>query len=301
MKTENKGLLYIIGKHVDSFSLKQRTIAKYVIDNYLDLAYLTISQFAQKVGVSDATVVRFVYSLGFTGFADFMAALRSEIENTKTNSLGSMSKHSWESEKYKFPRDVMHAIFSLEISIMEELLIKMPNEIFHKAVDEIESASQLLIVGCGASKCHTQEASFAFNVLKANVRIIENLDLSTRNLVESIPPKTTCIVFSVPRYPRETQAILECMKDGKNKPFIIGVTDSLLSPVVPYSNLVLQVPQKFVIFVNTNAAYMALIHAMAFALYLRNIEYSKKRIEEYDAYVKKNKFYVWEHLDLIKF
>lgn len=301
MAEKNNGLLHVIGEHFNSFSPKQRILAKYLIDNYLDLAYLTISEFAQNAGVSETTVVRFVYTLEFNSFAEFMAALRSEIENAKMMPPVSTSKHSWENGKYEFPQDVMRAIFSLEMSVMEELLARTPGDIFQKAVEAITSTSQLIIVGCSANKCLTQAAFFAFDILKSNVKIIENLDLSTKDLTESIPPNATCLAFSTPRYPKETQSILECLKSGENKPFVIGVTNSLLSPLTSYSDIVFQVPEKFVMFIDTNAAYMSLIHALAFAVYLKNPEYSKKRIEEYDSYVKKYNFYVLDRLDLIKF
>lgn len=271
------------------------------MDHYLDLAYLKIAEFAQKAGVSETTVVRFVYSLGFDGFTDFMAALRSEIENAKMMSPISMGKYSLDNGKYEFPRDTMRAISTLEISVIEDMLTKISEELFRQAVDAIGSASQLIIAGCNANKCFAHAAFFAFDILRPNVRIIESLDLSTNDLIRSIPPKTTCLVFSTPRYPKETQAILECMKNSKNKPFVISVTDSYLSPAAPYSDIVLQIPEKFVMFIDSNAAFMTLIHAMAFALYLKNPEYSKKRVDEYDDYVKKHSFYVLDDIELIQF
>lgn len=291
----------MIGEHAGSFSPKQRTLAKYVTDNYLDLAYFTISELAQNAEVSETTVVRFVYALGFTSFAEFMAALRSEIENVKMMPSVSTSKHAWENGKYEFPRDAMRAIFTLEMSVIEELLAKTPEDLFQRAADAIASASQLFIVGCSANKCQTQAAFFAFDTLRPNVKVIESLDLSTKDLIGAVSPNAVCLVFTTPRYPRETQSILECMMAGENKPFVIGVTNSFLSPVAPYSDIVFQIPEKFVMFIDTNAAYMALIHALAFAVYLRDPEYAKKRIEEYDTYVKKYNFYVLDRLDLIKF
>ncbi len=276
-------------------------LAKYVIDNYLDLAYFTISELAQNAEVSETTVVRFVYALGFDSFAAFMGALRSEIESAKIMPSVTMSRHAWENAQYEFPRDAMRAIFTLEMSVIEELLAQTPEDLFQRAVDAIASASQLIIVGCSANKCLTQAAFFAFKILRPNVRLIENLDLSTKDLAGEIPPHATCMVFTTPRYPRETQSILECIKSGEHKPFVIGVTNSFLSPLAAYSDIILQVPEKYVMFIDTNAAYMALIHALAFGVCIKDREYSKKRIDEYDAYVKKYNFYVLDNLDLIKF
>ncbi|MDR1471690.1 MAG: MurR/RpiR family transcriptional regulator [Synergistaceae bacterium] len=296
-----ENLLRRISDRYEVFSPKHRTLAKYVLENYLGLAYVTISEFARKAGVSETTIVRFACLLGYTGFADFMAALREEIEKSKAASYA-LSEYVLERGKYEFPRDAMRAIFTLEISVMEETLAKTPADLFERAVDAIYSASNLVIIGCGANRCLSQAAYFAFGVLRPNVNIVEHFGLTAKNLFESIPKNAACLVFSTPRYDKETQLILECFEQrGKHKPFVVGVTDSLLSPIAPHADLVLQVPEKFVLFMDTNAAYMALIHALAFALHLKNPDYSRKRIEAYDAFVKEHNFFVRDYLDLIDF
>jgi DNA-binding MurR/RpiR family transcriptional regulator len=87
----------------------------------------------------------------------------------------------------------------------------------------------------------------------------------------------------------------------KHDPFLIGLTDSVLSPIAPYCNILFQIPEKFATFIDTNAAYMALIHALAFGVYLKDPEYSKRRMEEYDSFVKKSSYYEQDHCQLIKF
>lgn len=296
-----KPLLQRIGERFEEFSPKQRILAKYVLDNYIDLAYATVAQLAHCAHVSETTVVRFVYCLGFESFADFMSELRDEIERAKATRAASLNRYTFDQGSYEFPGDIMQAIFALEISVMEETLAKIPTDLFEKAVDKIMSASMLLIVGCKANKCQTQAAFFAFDVLRPHVRVIEEFNLSTKGLWESVPKNAACVIFSTPRYPRETQAILEGMKNCPVKPYVIGITDSVSSPIAQYSDLVLQIPEKFVTFIDTNAAYMSLIHAIAFGMYLKNPDYSKKRVEEYDSFARKYNFYVRDNLELIDF
>jgi DNA-binding MurR/RpiR family transcriptional regulator len=296
---DKKGLSLRIGGQFDKFSPKHRILAKYILDHYLDLAYVTVTQLANCVGVSETTVIRFVYSIGYDGFPDFMKDLRGEIDRAKDARTHGLDKHTFDRGTYNFPGDAMRAIFAMEMSVMEETLTKIPVELFEKAVDKINSSSMLIIAGCHANKCHTQAAYFAFNVIRPNVKLIEQMDLSAQGLFESIPKNTVCLVFSTPRYPRETQSLLDNMKDSSQKIFTIGVTNSVSSAIAPYSDMILQVPEKYVTFIDSNAAYMALIHAMAFALYLKKPAYSRKRVEKYDAFVKKNNFYVRDYLDLI--
>lgn len=302
MKIDNeKNLLQRIGERFDTFSPKQRILAKYILENYLEMAYATVADFAHRARVSETTVVRFVYSLEFESFSDFMGELREEIENAKSNRNASLDKYSFDKGNYIFPEDTMRAIFSLEISVMEETLLRNPIELFAKAVDKLYASSMILIVGCEANKCHSQATYFALDVLRPNVKVIEKFNLTTKGFIESIPKNTVCIVISTPRYPCETQSILAELRDCAHTPFVIGITDSILSPIVPYSDLVFQVPEKFATFIDTNAAYMSLIHAIAFGLYLKNPNLAKKRVEKYDLFVKRHNFYVRDYLDLIDF
>jgi len=307
MEAENpKYLLQRIGERFEDYSPKQRVLAKYILDSYLDLAYATVSQLAQNAGVSETTVVRFVYSLGFGSFGDFMGELRGEIERDKQTRAAALNhrtldRHTFEQRSIESPGDIMRAIFSMEMSVMEETLVKNSEALFDKAVEKLYGASSILIVGCEANKCHAQAAYFALDALKQRVRIIEEFSLYVRDQCESLPKNAVCVVISTPRYPRVTQSILMSLKESAGKPFIIGITDSVTSPITGFSDLVFQIPEKFVMFIDANAAYMSLIHALAFGVYLRNPGNAKKRIEKYDMFVKKFDFYVKDYLDLVDF
>ena len=64
-------LLDRIRKEQDSFPAAQKRVAAYVVENYQQIAFLSISALSQKVGVSDNTVVKFCNHLGYDKFAEF--------------------------------------------------------------------------------------------------------------------------------------------------------------------------------------------------------------------------------------
>ena len=49
-----------------SFSAAQRLVAGYVLENYHQIPFLSISALAKEIGVSDNTVIKFCNQLGFT-------------------------------------------------------------------------------------------------------------------------------------------------------------------------------------------------------------------------------------------
>jgi DNA-binding MurR/RpiR family transcriptional regulator len=92
---------------------------------------------------------------------------------------------------------------------------------------------------------------------------------------------------------------LEILKESD--PFLIGVTDTVLSPIAPFCDILFEVPEKFVTYLDTSAAYMALIHALSFGVYLKDPELSKSRVEKYDRFVKQSGYFTQNHLKLIEF
>jgi len=292
-------LLQRIGKISESLTPKQILVAQYIEKSYMSLAYVTMTELARFANVSETTVVRFIYQLDYNGFPEFKAALRLEIEQATVQPPTGMSRYNLEPQNYKFPEDSCKAIFNLEMQVMEETLAKIDILEHQKAVDLMYSAPMVLVVGCGANSCCSQALGFALQVILPNVYIVEKLGLSEGALLRDLPEGTVCVVFTTPRYPKDTQEILEMLKEKRVK--IIGISDSILSPVVPFCEVFFQVPEKYVTFIDTNAAFMAMIHSIVFALQLKDKKKIKQRIDAYNNFTKKRNFYVKDFLDLVDF
>ncbi|MDR1578864.1 MAG: MurR/RpiR family transcriptional regulator [Synergistaceae bacterium] len=299
MSDEKTNLLRRIAEHSNEFSSKQRVFAEYLVKNYMTLAYSKLAEFGRLAGVSETTVVRFINVLGYDGLSEFKDALRDEIERSRNTVSKGLNRYSFEQDRFEFPKDAYRAIFSLEMQIMEETLARIDQERFQKAVDAIYSAPMLLVIACGTSRAYSQAAGFAFEVLRPNVHRIESLDLIEGAVINSIPPGALGLVFSAPRYPVAIQKILDIVKE--REVFLIGMTDGVLSPIAPYCDILFEVPEKFVTFIDTSAAYLALIHSLAFGVYLKNPDYSKERMKEYNDFVRKSGYYVHDQCELIEF
>ena len=297
-ENKNLNLLQRIGKYSDSLTPKQILLAKYIEKNYLFLAYITMTKLARLADVSETTVVRLIYALGYIGFPEFKDNLRMTIEQISQTTNG-MNRFEIGAPKYKFPEDACKAIFDLERQIIEETLAGLDLTEHDKAVDLLFHAPMVIIVGCGANSCCSQALGFGLEVILRNVHKIEGLGLSEGALLREIPEGTVCVAFSTPRYPRVTQEILEILKNKKAR--IIGCSDSMLSPIVPFCDIFFQIPEKYVTFIDTNAAYMALIHSIVFALHFKDRTKIKKQIDSYNEFTIKQNFYVKDFLDLVEF
>lgn len=295
-KKKQISLLQRIASNSDRFSPKQLQLAHFIEKNYASLAYTTMTELAHLAAVSETTVVRFVYQLGYQGFPEFKNALRDTIEQA-TKPSAAMNRYALESQEYVFPQDTAKAIFSVEMHVMQETLALLNTDELQKAIDMLASAPAVIVLACGANTCCSQALGFALQVIRPGVHIIEKAGISEGSLIRSLPDGTICVAFTTPRYPTETQEILEMLKDKNIR--IIGISDSLLSPMAAFSEIFFQVPMKYVTFIDTNAAFMAIIHSLIFGLQMKDKRRAKKEIDGYNDFTLKQNYYVNDYLELV--
>ncbi|WP_443029332.1 MurR/RpiR family transcriptional regulator, partial [Sporofaciens musculi] len=67
--------------HNANLTKTQKMIAKYILDHSADACFMTSTEIALKLNVSESSVIRFSRSLGFGGFMDFQKMLRKEYQD----------------------------------------------------------------------------------------------------------------------------------------------------------------------------------------------------------------------------
>ena len=80
----------------DTFTRAERQLADVMLKNYPVSGLGTITTVAQSAGVSTPTVARMIQKLGFSGFPEFQAELRAELNATISSPI---AKHdAWAGE-----------------------------------------------------------------------------------------------------------------------------------------------------------------------------------------------------------
>ena len=82
---EKSDLLERIREEFSSYSKGQKAIATYILENYDKAAFMTAGVLGETVGVSESTVVRFAYALGYKGYPKLQKHLQEIIKNKLTN------------------------------------------------------------------------------------------------------------------------------------------------------------------------------------------------------------------------
>ena len=59
----------------------QRRLADFVAVSYREAAFMTASRLARKLGVNEATVIRFAQRLGYSGYPEFVQDVRAVVQD----------------------------------------------------------------------------------------------------------------------------------------------------------------------------------------------------------------------------
>ena len=73
-----------IVKQLDTLTPKGKILGSYIIQNPRKAVFMTTKELSEACGVSEATVVRFVGQLGYSGYGDFLQALRDFVDSGLT-------------------------------------------------------------------------------------------------------------------------------------------------------------------------------------------------------------------------
>ncbi|MFC6323958.1 MurR/RpiR family transcriptional regulator [Companilactobacillus baiquanensis] len=135
-------ILKLVEEQLPMLSRQERKVAIQVIQNPSDVQKMSITTLASKVGVSNATITRFVKKMNCHDFYDFKLQLASERQKESKPS----TKNSIADEVYSFYRNVLSDTWE-----------RLDTDQLKKVVDLISNCHRIYIFGIGSSGYTAQE------------------------------------------------------------------------------------------------------------------------------------------------
>ena len=282
---QGNDVLKRINERYPHLSKGQKLLANYITEHYEKAVYLTASKLGQIVGVSESTVVRFANELGYDGYPSLQRALE-ELVKVRLTALQRM-------EVSKGRMDQSHILTSILQADMDNIkatLEMADEEGFKKAVDAILRSRRIYILGVRSCASLAAFLGFHMNLLFDDVRLIHTNSVSeTFEQMLKIGAEDVVIGISFPRYSKRTVRAMEFAKSRGAK--VVAVTDSDVSPLIPFSDYTLKARSDMVSFVDSLVAPLSLLNSLIVALSIGRrdeITHSLSSLEsiwkEYDVY-----------------
>lgn len=237
-----------------------KKLVQYISTNYDKAAFMTASKLGEKVGVSESTVVRFATEIGFKGYPELQKELQQMIKS-KLTAVQRMEVSS----NLIGEDNAIKKVLNGDIELIRDTLEIVSDSEFKKAVDMINSARKIYILGVRSSAALASFLHFYLNLVFENVVLIDTSSGSEMfEQMFRINEEDVCVAISFPRYSKQTINALRFISDrGTN---IISITDSNVSPIAEFSNALLVAKSDIVSVVDSLVAPLSLINALIVAL-----------------------------------
>jgi len=261
----------------DSLNGAQKRLGHYLKNDSAALLLSNVSDLADAVGVSKATVVRFAKSLGYKGFPDF----KREIQQEMRRKLRAASRMEETFAEIGNDENIFAKLIKRDIVLLQETLQAASLPDFHKAVEIIWRARKVFIIGLNASMALAyllhfrlvrvkKEAHWIF--LTGGTSLLEQLAFMER--------RDVLIAIDFVNVPREVQTALHYAK--KVSAPILGITDFPSSAIAKAADVCLYAKRGLHTTVNSLTPAFSLVNALAIAVVWTKKADSLKALNDLD-------------------
>ncbi|HZK10215.1 MAG TPA: MurR/RpiR family transcriptional regulator [Clostridia bacterium] len=274
-----------ITSQYEKLSKSHQKIADYILQHYDRAVYMTARKIASHLGISESTVVRFATSLGYDGYPSFQEHLRNTVKAVATTreklskELEPKSKAAALSQS--FQRDLRDLKNTSEIINYPALKL---------AAKKVADSDRVFILGKRSSGVLVDYLSYYLNFFHDNVRVLESNVLDLFEQLIHIKKGDLIIMFSFPRYAKNTIEMAKFIKEKGGH--IIAITDNVDAPIAEYSAHCLIASYSRESFIDSLVAPMALVNALITSIAYDNLELTENKLdsleilwEKYDVYI----------------
>ncbi|MFJ6793471.1 MurR/RpiR family transcriptional regulator [Streptomyces sp. NPDC091268] len=266
----------------------QRRIAQYLIDHLTEAAFLSITELAERVGVSQPSVTRFAASLGFSGYP----ALRDVLQPIALSAVAGSPTATPDSRE-QIRRNELQAAVDAEIENLENVrrLLADTNQVLDIG-RELARSVPLTVLGLRISVSLAEYFAYAARRIHPDVRVVtRGGSVAYDALLQSRAAGGTWVLaFAMPRHAKETLAALRAARRTGLR--VALITDPTLGPLVDEADVALTAGTGSRLVFDSYAAPGMLSAALLQAMADADPERTQSRLESYEQVADQHGFFL---------
>jgi DNA-binding MurR/RpiR family transcriptional regulator len=260
----------------------QRRIAQYLIENLTEAAFLSITDLAERVGVSQPSVTRFASAVGFSGYP----ALRERLQSL---ALGARSGAPAE----EIRGNELQAAVDAEIAHLENLRRDFADP--DGVIDvgrRLSESTPLTVLGLRISVSLAEYFAYAARRIHPDVRLVTRGGSVAHDalLQARAAGGTWVLAFSMPRHAQETLLAVRVAREAGLK--VALVTDLAFGPVVDEADVTFATGTGSRLVFDSYAAPGVMCAALLQAMTDADPERTQARLEEYEQLAEQHQFFL---------
>ncbi|MEU3725497.1 MurR/RpiR family transcriptional regulator [Streptomyces sp. NPDC031705] len=262
----------------------QRRIAQYLIDHLTEAAFLSITELAERVGVSQPSVTRFASSLGFSGYP----ALRDVLQPIALSAVAGTPD-----TREQIRRNELQAAVDAEIENLEHVrrLLADTNQVLDIG-RELAGSVPLTVLGLRISVSLAEYFAYAARRIHPDVRLVtRGGSVAYDALLQCRAAGGTWVLaFAMPRHANETLAALRAARSTGLR--VVLITDPTVGPLVEAADVVLTAGTGSRLVFDSYAAPGMLSAALLQAMADADPERTQARLEQYEQVADQHGFFM---------
>jgi len=136
-----------VSDHFENLTKSEKQIANFLRNNQNDAAFLAASEIAESLDISEATVVRFARTLGYSSYPAMRASFQDAFKTRLSHSSRILSRLKEMPEK----GDIFERLTMMEIDYLTQALESVDRQEFYKAVKFTSENKRIFVFGTGPS------------------------------------------------------------------------------------------------------------------------------------------------------
>jgi len=270
----------IIEQHT-SLTPKGRIIGNYILENPHKAVFMTTKELSETCNVSEATVVRFVNQLGYSGYSAFRQALRDFVDTDLTllerKNLSGL-KGPDANRLYRVVIEEMDNLrYFFEIVDMDTM---------SAVVSEIEKNTHIYVVGSRLSYTFAFYLGWSLMKIRQNIQILKGSDSTSIDWLTIAPPGSLIIIIATTRYPNELIRLGKLVRRLGKK--LLVIADSSLCPLTQFAHLSLIAPAKNIPFIGSPTTISCVINYLVQELASRKGEHLEEHQNTLEQVYREN-------------
>ena len=285
----NHNVMDRINNGYAKMSKGQKLIADYILKEYDKAAFMTAATLSGLVGVSESTVVRFAYALGYDGYPKLQKDLQEVIQTKLTTAQRLNLMEGLTSE------EVINASFKTDINNLRVTREHIDTQNIEQIVDSIDKARKIYILGTRSSGPLAEFLHYYMNYMNENIKLIRFDGSDIFNQIVSADENDVAIAISFPRYSMRTIEGMNYLKNSGCK--VIAITDNEAAPPAQIADYTLTAKSYMNSFVDSFVAPLAVINLLIIMLGLRKKDVLFSNFNRLEELWQLNDVYATKELD----
>lgn len=250
-----------------TLSKRLQQTARFMLDHPQEVALATVAKIAEQAEVTPSTLIRLANSLGFKGFTEMQQLFRSRLVDELPNYTERIRAVRSATGETPDSTQLLWEFADANRAVLEQLPSRIDPESLEKALDIFEKAHAIHVMGARRSFMVASYMTYALAHVDKPALLVNGLGGMYGEQLRAMSQHDALLTISFSPYAEESQKACE---DAHQRSLpIVVITDSNLSPLARFADVVFVVNEAEVKSFRSLTASLCLTQTLAIALGVR--------------------------------